>query len=250
MMRTGNPALTDNTFQNFMATESQQMSIQGTVNKSLLLIALTMTSGYFAWDSAFPGGWSSQSIPSIPVWYLPAILGAFIVALIIIFKKTSAPFLAPVYAVLEGAALGALSAIFEAQYPGIVIQAVMGTFGTFFALLLAYKSGLIKATENFKLGVVAATGGIAVVYLIDLGLSFFGKNVPLLHESTPLGIAVSIGITIVAALNLVLDFDFIEKGAEQGAPKYMEWYASFGLLVTLVWLYLEILRLLAKSKKS
>lgn len=249
MMRTGNPALTDNTFRNLMATESQQMTIQGTVNKSLLLIALTMASGYFAWDSAFPGGWSSQSIPSIPVWYLPAILGAFVVALIIIFKKTSAPFLAPVYAVLEGAALGALSAIFEAQYPGIVIQAVMGTFGTFFALLLAYKSGLIKATENFKLGVVAATGGIAVVYLIDLGLSFFGKNVPLLHESTPLGIAVSIGITIVAALNLVLDFDFIEKGAEQGAPKYMEWYASFGLLVTLVWLYLEILRLLAKSKK-
>jgi uncharacterized YccA/Bax inhibitor family protein len=181
---------------------------------------------------------------------LPVILIAFAVACAIVFKKTMAPVLTPTYAVLEGAALGALSSIFEARYPGIVMQAVMCTFGTFLAMLLAYRSGFIKATENFKLIVISATGGIAIVYLIDLGLMFFGMQVPFIHDGGPVGIIISVGITIVAALNLVLDFDFIEKGAEQGAPKYMEWYAAFGLLVTLVWLYLEILRLLSKALRK
>ncbi|MBX3041384.1 MAG: Bax inhibitor-1/YccA family protein [Bdellovibrionaceae bacterium] len=248
-MRTSNPALSDKTFRTFIKTDSQ-MTIQGTVNKSLFLILLTMFAGYMSWQSAYPGGWSPEAVPTIPPWYLPVILGAFGLSLVIIFKKTTAPFLTPLYALLEGAALGALSSIFEARYPGIVMQAVLCTFGTFISLLLAYKSGLIKATENFKLGVTAATGGIALVYLIDLGLMFFGMRVPFIHENGPIGIAVSVGITIVAALNLVLDFDFIEDGAKSGAPKYMEWYASFGLLVTLIWLYLEFLRLLAKSRKK
>ena len=246
-MRTGNPALSEKTFQSFSAIDSR-MTLQGTVNKSFFLISLVFLSGYYTWQSAYPSGWSKEAVPSFPSWYLPAIIGALIIAFIIIFKKTTAPYLAPVYAVLEGAALGAISSFFEYRYPGIVMQAVMCTFGTFSALLMAYKSGFIKATENFKLGVVAATGGIALVYLIDLGLSFFGQQVPFIHENGPIGIAVSLGITIVAALNLVLDFDFIEKGVEQGAPKYMEWYASFGLLVTLIWLYLEMLRLLAKTR--
>lgn len=146
--------------------------------------------------------------------------------------------------------LGALSAIFEAKYPGIVFQAVLGTMGTFLALLLAYRSHLIRATENFKLGVVAATGGIALVYILQVVLRMFGINMPYINDSGPMGILVSVVIVTIAALNLVLDFDFIEKGAERGAPKYMEWYASFGLLVTLIWLYLEILRLLAKSRKK
>jgi uncharacterized YccA/Bax inhibitor family protein len=154
-----------------------------------------------------------------------------------------------VYAILEGGALGAISALFEFRYPGIVMQAVLCTFGTFFALLMAYRSKLIQATENFKLGVFAATGGIALVYLIDFGLGFFGHNVPYIHEGGIGGIVVSLFVTVIAALNLVLDFDFIERGAESGAPKYMEWYAAFGLLVTLVWLYLEILRLLSKSRR-
>lgn len=248
-MRTANPALSENTFRNFVQTDLQ-MTIQGTVNKSLFLILLTMATGYLSWQSAYPGGWAPEAIPVIPFWYLPVLLIAFVLGLVIVFKKTTAPFLAPVYALLEGAALGALSSIFEARYPGIVMQAVFCTFGTFFSLLMAYKSGLIKVTENFKLGVVAATGGIAFVYLIDLLLRFFGMKVPFIHENGPLGIAVSVGITIVAALNLVLDFDFIEDGAKKGAPKYMEWYASFGLLVTLIWLYVEFLRLLAKSRKK
>jgi uncharacterized YccA/Bax inhibitor family protein len=165
-----------------------------------------------------------------------------------VFKKNWAIVTAPLYAVLEGLVLGGLSATFEARFPGIVIQAVGLTFGTLFALLLAYKSGVIKATENFKLGVVAATGGIALVYLAGFVLGFFGVSIPYIHGSGTIGILFSLVVVVIAALNLVLDFDFIESGAASGAPKYMEWYAAFGLLVTLIWLYLEILRLLAKLR--
>jgi uncharacterized YccA/Bax inhibitor family protein len=169
-------------------------------------------------------------------------------AIVTVFKKEWAPITSPIYAVLEGFVLGGISSIFEASYPGIVIQAVGLTFGTLFALLIAYRSGLIKATENFKLGVVAATGGIFLVYMISFVLSFFGTTIPFIHESGTIGILFSLFVVVVAALNLVLDFDFIERGAESGAPKYMEWYAAFGLLVTLVWLYIEILRLLSKLR--
>src|SRR3990170_5101077 len=164
------------------------------------------------------------------------------------FKPTWAPVTAPIYAALEGLALGALSAMLEARYPGIVIQAVALTFGTLAALLLAYRSGLIPVTKNFRMGVVAATGGIAIFYLVAMGLSFFGIRIAFLHEGSWLGIGFSLFVIVIAALNLVLDFDFIEKGAEHGAPKFMEWYAAFGLMVTLIWLYLEILRLLSKLR--
>ena len=143
-------------------------------------------------------------------------------------------------------ACGGISVVFEASYPGIVSQAIFLTFGTLGALLMAYRSGLIRATENFKLGVVAATGGIALVYLASMVLGFFGMSVPLIHSSGMFGILFSVFVVVIAALNLVLDFDFIEQGVERGAPKYMEWYGAFGLMVTLVWLYLEILRLLVK----
>lgn len=250
-MRTSNPTLNDNVFNRNRAINStDRMTIDGTVNKCLLLILLVFGFATISWQSAFPNGWSAGSAPQIPGWYLPVTIAAFVVALVAAFKKPWAPILAPLYAILEGLVLGAVSVLFEFQYPGIVMHAVMGTMGTFFALLMAYKSGMIKATENFKLGVVAATGGICIVYLVDIGLSFFGKSVPLIHESSTTGILFSVGVVIIAALNLVLDFDFIEKGAEQGSAKYMEWYAAFGLLVTLVWLYLEILRLLAKSRKK
>jgi uncharacterized YccA/Bax inhibitor family protein len=156
---------------------------------------------------------------------------------------------APIYAALEGLALGGISAVFESRYPGIVSQAVFLTFGTLAALLIAYRSGWIKATENFKLGVVAATGGIFFVYLISFVLSFFGVSIPLIHGSGVFGILFSLFVVVIAALNLVLDFDFIEQGAEQGAPKYMEWFAAFGLMVTLIWLYLEVLRLLSKLQQ-
>jgi uncharacterized YccA/Bax inhibitor family protein len=168
--------------------------------------------------------------------------------LITFFKPTLAPITTPIYAALEGLALGAISALVEMRFPGIVIQAVALTFGTLFCLLMAYRSGLIQATENFKLGVVAATGGIFMIYMVSWVLSFFGTSVPFIHESGIIGILFSLGVVVIAALNLVLDFDFIEQGAESGAPKYMEWYAAFGLLVTLVWLYIEILHLLMKLR--
>ena len=167
-------------------------------------------------------------------------------ALVTIFVKKASPYTAPLYALCEGLVLGGISAFYEVKFPGIVVQAVGLTFGTLFCLLAAYKSGLIRATENFKLGVVAATGGIALVYLASIVLGFFDIRIPMIHESGIVGIGFSLFVVVIAALNLVLDFDFIETGVEQGAPKYMEWYGAFGLMVTLVWLYVEFLRLLAK----
>ena len=152
----------------------------------------------------------------------------------------------PIYAVLEGLLLGGISSLYNQRFQGLPLQAVALTFGVFIAFLIVYRMGLIRATERFRLGVVAATGGIAVMYLLSFVLGFFGVRMSFLHDSSPLSIGISLVIVAVAALNLVLDFDFIERGVEQGAPKFMEWYGAFGLLVTLVWLYLEILRLLSK----
>ena len=180
-----------------------------------------------------------MTTPSGPTW--PA-------AAVPIAPKIPAPITAPIYAVLEGLFLGGLSSMFEARFPGIAVQAIFGTFGTMAGLLLAYRTGLIKATENFRLGVFAATAGIAMLYLVSIVMGFFGKSIPFIHQSGAIGIGFSVFVVIIAALNLVLDFDFIEKGEEVGAPKYMEWYAAFGLLVTLVWLYVEMLRLLSKLR--
>jgi uncharacterized YccA/Bax inhibitor family protein len=177
---------------------------------------------------------------------LTGLIGGLIVALVTVFKKEWAPVTTPLYAAFEGVLLGAISLVFNQRYPGIVFNAVALTFGVLAALLLAYRSGVVRPTENMKLGIAAATGGIALVYLVSMGLGFFGKTMPYIHDSGPIGIGFSVVVVGIAALNLVLDFDFIERGAEVGAPKYMEWYGAFGLLVTLVWLYLEILRLLAK----
>ena len=182
------------------------------------------------------------------VWTLVGAVGGLILGLVTAFKKEWAPITSPVYALLQGLFLGGFSALFEMKFPGIVIQAVSLTFGTLFCLLLAYRSGLIKATENFKLGVFAATGAIGLFYLVSFILGFFHVSIPGMNGNGLLSIGISVFIVIIAALNLVLDFDFIEKGAEMGVPKYMEWYAAFGLLVTLIWLYVEILRLLSKLR--
>ena len=249
-MRSGNPVLGENTFLDVgsgrvVAGDSQAMTINGTVNKTGLMLLLLVGAAAFTW-SKFTG---PESMPQVLPWLMTGAIGGLIVALITIFKKTWAPVTAPAYAVLEGLFLGGISAMFELRFPGIVMQAVVLTFGTLFALLAAYRSGLIKATENFKLGVVAATGGIALLYLVSMVMGMFGKSIPFIHESGLLGIGFSAVVVVVAALNLVLDFDFIEAGVEAGAPKYMEWYGAFGLLVTLIWLYLEILRLLGKSRQ-
>lgn len=245
-MRTANPALKEKVFSDSIGgARGETMTINGTVNRTGFLILLVVAAAWYSWTRSAPG--PDGTIAANPFILIGA-LGGFIVALITIFKKNIAPITAPIYAVLEGLFLGGLSAMFEAQYSGIAAQACFATFGTLGALLLAYRSGLIKATENFKLGVFAATGGIALLYLVSFVLGFFGKSIPFIHQSGAIGIGFSVFVVIIAALNLVLDFDFIENGAEMGAPKYMEWYAAFGLLVTLVWLYLEILRLLAKIR--
>jgi uncharacterized YccA/Bax inhibitor family protein len=176
------------------------------------------------------------------------LIGGFIVAMVTIFKQSWAPVTAPIYALLEGLVLGGISAITNARYPGIGIQAVGLTFGTLFVLLLAYSSGLIKVTDKMRLGIVAATGGIAVFYLLEMVLGFFGIHFTTINGAGPVGIVFSLFVVAIAALNLVLDFDFIERGVSVGAPKYMEWYSAFGIMVTLVWLYLEILRLLSKMR--
>lgn len=241
MMRTANPALSSKTFDKAVVSSEERMTIQGTVNKTAVCLGLLFVTASWTWARAMAGG-----LMPAAVW-LP-LLGAFIVGIVTCVKKEWAPVTAPVYALLEGAVLGLISALFERQFPGIVFQAVSLTLGTLFSLLVAYKSGLIRATENFKLGIFAATGAICLIYLVGFIMSFFGARIPYIHESGPIGIGFSLVVVVIAALNLVLDFDFIESGASQGAPKYMEWYGAFGLLVTLIWLYLEILRLLAKLR--
>ncbi len=242
--RSGNPALKESTFRGLpVAAEGEGMTIEGTVNKTyvlFLLLIVGVAGAVVAEESALYG-----------LMMLGAI-GGLITALVTVFRKQWAPITAPIYALLEGLFVGAISLVMEAAYPGIVLPAVSLTFGTLFALLAAYRSGLIKVTENFKLGVAAATGAIFVVYLAQFVLGIVGVQVGFLHEAIFgagwLGIGVSVVVIIVAALNLVLDFDFIEHGAAARAPKYMEWYGAFGLLVTLIWLYLEILRLLSKLR--
>lgn len=246
MMRTANPALSDKTFSSFNQSSSiiaddKVMTLDGTVGKSFVLLGLLVAAAGFTWYSFFTGATGLAGI-----LMTAGVIAGMIVAFITIFKKTAAPITAPLYAICEGFALGGISAMYEAQYGGIVMMAVGLTFGTLFALLAAYATRLIKPTENFKLGVVAATGGIAIFYLIAMVLGLFHLNMSWLWGNGPVSIGISMFVVVIAALNLVLDFDFIEQGAASRAPKYMEWYAGFGLLVTLVWLYLEILRLLAK----
>ena len=244
-MRSGNPALNDKTFgQPFdLTAEDDRMTLMGTVHKTGALLILLLVTAGITWKMVFDGS------ASVGAFAIGGAIGGLIFALITIFKPNWAPLTAPIYAALEGLFIGAISAIFEKMFPGIVLQAVGLTFGTLFALLGAYRSGLIRATENFKLGVVAATGGIFLVYLISMILGMFGVGVPFIHDSGPIGIAFSLFVVVIAALNLVLDFDFIENGAEAGAPKYMEWVGAFGLMVTLIWLYIEILHLLSKLRR-
>ena len=245
-LRSGNPALSAETFKGITLQSDEVMTINGTVNKTAISLLLLIMAGSFT----FSGNYN---------WLiLPGFLGGFIVAIITIFKKEWSPITVPIYAVLKGLALGAISQIYEndlapadGSFDGIVSQAILLTLGILFSLLFAYKTKLIAATENFKLGVFAATAGIAVFYIVSFLISLFTGSYP--EVLNPLNgglmsIGVSLFIVVIASLNLVLDFDFIEEGAEKGVPKYMEWFGAFGLLVTLVWLYLEILRLLAKLR--
>jgi uncharacterized YccA/Bax inhibitor family protein len=244
MLRSNNPVLKESAFAGQIAA-GEAMTMQGTANKTGLLLLCVVVTAAYTW------GLSHSETPEAAIpWMIGGAIGGFILALVTVFKKTWSPFTAPVYALLEGFFLGGISALFEKSYPGIATQAVMLTFAVLFVLLLAYKTGLVKATRGFKLGVMAATGAIALVYAANLLMSlFFHTSMSFLYSSTRLGIGISVVVVIIAALNLILDFDMIETGVRMGAPKYMEWYGAFAMMVTLIWLYLEILRLLAKTRR-
>ena len=251
LIKSSNPALGDKTFKGLSDAQyggaidaTARMTLQGTVNKTGLLLVLALGAAAWTWSLYMQSHDASASAP----YMLLGVFGGFICAMVTIFKKSWAPFTSPIYAALEGLFLGGVSALFEARFPGIAIQAVGLTFGTLFVLLLAYSSGLIKVTQKFRLGVVAATGGVALFYLLTMVLGFFGIHFVALYGSGLMGIGFSLLVVCIASLNLVLDFDFIEQGVNNGAPKFMEWYGAFGIMVTLVWLYLEILNLLAKMR--
>jgi uncharacterized YccA/Bax inhibitor family protein len=260
LMKTSNPALGEKTFQDLSQSQfgaryggyqgdlTARMTLNGTVNKTGLLLVLAMVAAGWTWHLFA----QSQDPADVTPWMFGGLIGGFIFAMVTIFKKEWSPVTAPAYALLEGLALGGISAMFDLRYHGIAVQAVGLTFGTLFVLLLAYRSGLIQVTQKFRLGVVAATGGIAVLYIGEMLLGLFGihfTSVNSINGSGMLGIGFSLLVVTIAALNLVLDFDFIEKGVQYGAPKYMEWYGAFGIMVTLVWLYLEMLRLLSKINR-
>ncbi len=251
LMKTSNPALGDKTFSGLAGARyggaidaTARMTLNGTVNKTGLLLICALATAAWTWHLFV----QSHDVADVSGLLMIGGIGGFIFAMVTVFKKEWAPVTAPVYALLEGLVLGGLSAVFELRYPGIAIQAVSLTFGTLFVLLLAYRSGMIKVTQKFRLGVIAATGGIMVFYLLQMLLGFFGVRFLAVNGSGTIGIVFSLFIVGIAALNLVLDFDFIERGVNYGAPKYMEWYGAFGIMVTLIWLYLEILRLLSKMR--
>ena len=242
-MRTTNPVLNAKTFANVQRVAGvPTMTLEGTINRTAFLLLILVATATWTWMEAFIGS-------PINGYLWAGLLGGLAVGMVTVFVPGIARFTAPVYAALEGLALGAISAFYEATFHGIVMQAVALTFGVLIALLIVYRLRVIPVTQNFKLGVCAATGAIALFYLVAIGLqAFAGVRIGMLHEGTPLGIGFSLFVITIASLNLVLDFDFIEQGIEQGAPKQMEWYAAFGLIVTLIWLYVAILRLLSKLR--
>ena len=255
LFKTSNPALGQNTFSDAARSQyggnlvdaADRMSLSGTVNKTGILLLCAVATAAWTWNQFMQTHDPSSVAPEL----LLGALGGFIFAMVTIFKKTWAPVTAPIYALLEGMVLGGLSAMFEIRYPGIAVEAVGLTFGTLLVMLFLYKSGVIKVTQKFRMGVVAATGGIMVFYLLTWLLSMFHISAfSSVYGSGLIGIGFSLFVVAIAALNLVLDFDFVEQGVTVGAPKYMEWYAAFGIMVTLVWLYLEMLRLLSKMRKN
>lgn len=272
-MRSSNPALSDKVFEKARTTSaateagwaaptSQQleeqynapayerpvagdvdgMTVNGTVWATAALLVLLIGAGVFGWNSVN----ATLETVSFPGWLFPVMLGGLGVAILTIFKPELARFTGPVYALLQGAFVGAISAVYNTAYDGIVIQAVGLTIGVFAVMLFLFATRIIKVTDKLRMGIVAATGAIFLVYMVNIVLSFFDASVPFLHDTGPLGIGISLLIVGVAAFNLLLDFDFVERGVAAQLDRKMEWYAAFGLLVTIVWLYLELLRLLAK----
>jgi len=220
------------------------MTVGGTVSAAGVLLLLLLVAGWVGWAQVDPSPLGVR----FPGWLLPTMLVGLGIAILTIFKPKLARFTAPVYAVVEGLLLGAISHVYDLRFDGIVVQAVGLTLGVFVLLLFLYATKVIRVTDKLRMGIVVATGAVFVVYLVSLVARLFGANFPFIHDTGPIGILFSLAVVVIASLNLVLDFDFIEQGVAQGAPKYMEWYGAFGLMVTLVWLYLELLRLLSKLR--
>ena len=253
-MATANPAMNEAVYRRAGHADSpaQAMTLNGTTMKTLALLTILLVTGSIAWERTFQVITGAQETgkfvvpPTAAGLLILGVVGGLITCLVAIFAPRTAPLTAPLYAAFEGLVLGAVSALFESRYAGIVTQAVGLTVGTLAVMLVLYATRIVQATEKFKVGVMAATGAIGLIYLVNFLLRLFGHGIPYIHESGLIGIGFSLFVVAIAALNLVLDFDFIEQGVRAGAPRYMEWYGGFSLLVTLVWLYLEVLRLLAK----
>jgi uncharacterized YccA/Bax inhibitor family protein len=222
----------------FDSAREETMTVAGSVNKTLVLGALLVGGAFIGF--MYPMG--------LFLW--PAAIAGFVLVLISAFKPSTSPYIAPLYSGIEGLFVGAITAIYAAEFAGIAFQAITITMGMLFLMLFIYKTGLVKVDQKFRAGVYMATGAVMLVYLINIGLSFFGMHMPYLHEGGMIGIGISLVIIGIAAMNLLLDFDNFEKGEAMGLPKYMEWFFAMSLIVTIIWLYLEILRLLAKLNRD
>ncbi len=253
LTKSSNPVFGNVFKQSYAGANQETMTIGGTMNKTVLMLVIVVFAALFTWSKFFAvynPELPQAATSAVSIWMIVGAIGGLITALITTFRPQSAAISAPIYAVFEGVFLGGISAFFEAKYPGLVMRAVALTFGVFLTMLFLYRSGTIRATGKFKMVIFAATGGIALVYLGSMIAGLFGANLSFLHGSGTFSIGFSLVVVAVAALNLILDFDMIEQGARAGAPKFMEWYGAFGLMVTLIWLYLELLRLLSKLASS
>ena len=246
LTKTSNPALSEKVFARERTATTEVMTVNGTVNKTALMLLLVVAAALFTWNKFFGVASPEAARSAVMPWVIVGGIGGLITALVTVFRPQSSGISAPIYAVFEGLLLGGLSAIFESMYSGIVVRAVALTLAVFAVMLFLYRSGIIKVTRKFMMGVVAATAGVALVYFVSFIAGFFGANLGFLYGNSNFSIGFRLVVVCIAALNHVLDFDFIDRAAGSGAPKYMEWYGAFGLMVTLIWLYLEILRLLSK----
>ena len=242
-MKSSNPVMTGKIYEKAgdVSAGAPVMTINGTINKIGLMLLLVIGAAAYTWKIVMgenPGSAGTLAIVGA--------IGGFIMAMVTVFRPQSSAITAPIYAILEGLFLGAISAVINARYPGVAFQAVLLTIGTLFTMLFLYRSGYISATPRFRRGVMMATGAVFFAYLMSWIMGMFGMSVGFMHSNGPLGILINLVIIVIAALNLIMDFDFIEKGSQMGAPKYMEWYGAFGLMVTLIWLYIEFLRLLSR----
>jgi len=253
MLRSSNPAFNANVLSRAQGySTGEVMTVQGTVNKSFVLLGLLLITASWVWGKVvqpapmFEDAAAQQTVSNVSGFLMFGLFGGLIAGMVTIFKPQIARITAPVYALCEGLIIGGLSAIFEMSYPGIVMQAVALTFGVMFCMLTLYRTGMIKVTDKLRMGITAAVGAIFLVYVVNMIMGFFGGGMPMIHSSSPVGIGFSLIVCGIAAFSLLLDFDMIDRLSAQGAPRHMEWYGAFALMVTLIWLYLEILRLLAK----